>query len=171
MSPPWPNRTTSSASIPSPPRASCSRGTTGLSIVGVTSITHGRRRTAASCATAPLSPTPGSVVLTAEAASLASLSATATPPISALAAPVRCRLYAPMSRTTVDRPRVRAARRKSRGYQPPSASRKPTYPAGLRLARLVHELHLRPRGLGFREIASVLGGVSERTVRRYVRSV
>src|SRR5438552_16949892 len=76
-----------------------------------------------------------------------------------------------MSRTTAVRPHGPESVRKSRRYASSSQSRQPTYPSALRFAQLVHELHACPRGVSFRELRSVLGGVSARTVRRYVASL
>src|SRR5207249_4898394 len=81
------------------------------------------------------------------------------------------RICTPMPRTTAVHPARAESTRKSRPYASTPQSRKPTYPAALRFAQLVHELHARPRGVSFRELRSVLGGVSERTVRRYAASL
>lgn len=57
--------------------------------------------------------------------------------------------------------------RKTPSSNPTRPVRRPTYPAALRFALLIHELHRRPRGLTLGELARALGNVHERTIRRY----
>jgi predicted DNA-binding transcriptional regulator YafY len=73
-----------------------------------------------------------------------------------------------MARTTVVRTEARKLRAEPSRYAAPRGHRKPTYPAALRFARLVHELHRRPGGVSLADLRVVLDGISDRAIRRYV---
>ncbi len=82
-----------------------------------------------------------------------------------------------MPRTTAVHPRTHTSHVPVAAYAGTSRardagpSRQPTYEAALRYAVLMHELQRHPQGATLSELATRLGGLSPRTMRRYVSAM